>query len=171
MRITSKTAAPVLRSGGVVSLALAASAFVIFLNTDKLVERSLSNALATEGWSTIATKRPQQVPVAGSEDFWLSQSGSAAKFGAPLELVSGKAPIGIGETVKLTVAGKERTFEVAEVVSIPSNVTHLEVGTGTRLVLISLRDKDRPSAPFIRLVTETAAGPLTGYDPTSQRAL
>jgi hypothetical protein len=171
MRKTSKTAALALHWGGVVSLALAASALVIFLNTDKLVERSLNHALATEGRSTIAAKHPQQIPVAGSEDFWLSQSSSAAKFGAPLELVSGKAPIGIGDTVKLTVAGKERTFEVAEVVSIPSNVTHLEAGAGSRLVLISLRDKEKPSAPFIRLVTEATAGPLTGYDPSSQRAL
>ena len=171
MRMTSKPAAHVLSSGVFLTVALAASAFVTFLNTDRLVERSLSAALVTDGLNLPLAQRRAQIPVSGTEDFWLKQPGPATQLEAPLELVAGAAPIGLGQTVILTIAGHERSFEVAEVVAVPSNVTHLEVGPGTRLVLISLRDKEKPSAPLLRLVTEAVSGSLSGYDPANQHAL
>lgn len=171
MRNASKAVTSTMCSAIVLTLALTVSACLALLNTDKLVERSLTAALKSDGQTPGTPRQAGTLPVAGSEDFWLREAHGQGAPDTAIQLVSGSAPVVVGQTIKLSLDGKDRNFEVTEVIELASDTTRIETGTGSRLLLVTCRDKDLPGAALVRIITERSPEQIERPDRLVQRAL
>ncbi len=59
------------------------------------------------------------MPVAGSEDFWLSAANIPAIGPREVSLASWTAPVKLGASVTLTIAGEQRALEVIDIAEMP----------------------------------------------------
>ena len=143
------------------TLALVSAGAVALTNTDSLVERGFATALKRPTSVAVQQTAQVSVPVAGSEEFWLSPA-SAAATAVPREisLASWTAPVKLGGTVTLTISGEVRVLEVLDIAEMPAGVTRVDTTSpASRLVVVSLREAGKPGAAPIRFVVE--AGPNT----------
>lgn len=142
------------------SLALSATGAVALANTDALVERGFAIALQTPS-ATAAHSRPASVtaPVAGSEEFWLS-AVNAANSGTPgaVSLAAWTAPVKLGASLTLTIAGQEHALEVIAIAELPASVTHVDTSAPAGgLVMVSCREPGKPDGAVLRFLVEPGA--------------
>ena len=168
MPSTPIMANPAQRSGVTLAALLAALSVIVFTNTDHLVESGFAAALKIERPAGMAIAA---APISGTEDFWLRQAAQKADSGIPIELVSGSAPIARGDGLKITIGGRDRSFEVVEIVALPDGMTHIETGAGKRMVMVTCRDKAIPDAAPLRLIGEVSASQVPALTAEQQRAL
>ncbi|MGL4397557.1 MAG: hypothetical protein ACRCS9_13535 [Hyphomicrobium sp.] len=147
MRI-SLMRAPTARSVfGCAALSLVAAAGLLTASSEALLRSSFSHALNTTT-AVAAHKAAKSVPVAGTEDYWLS--AMRQQPGAPLT----KA-VAIGDRITLTLAGIDRNFEVASVANYDPGVTEIDTrAAASRFVVITARDSGDADARPIRFIME-----------------
>lgn len=150
----TRTAMAALSFSVIGALAVAAT------STEALVERAFSVAIADS--ATVASvQRNSTPPIAGTEDYWLSQQAAPAAAPGALELTLAAwspDPIRVGSVVKLTINGKTQNLEVVELgyAGLPVSPVANRL-TDTRLVLVTLREKGIADAPLVRFLVEDAA--------------
>ncbi len=143
------------------ALAVLGSGTFLATSSETLLRTSFSTALGT---SVAAPQRvAKTVPLAGSEEYWLS--AMRAGSGAPVT----KA-VAIGDRISMRLGGEERTLEVASVAEFTPKFTEIDTTPGpSRFVLVTAKDmaKDKdmakgtgntPARP-IRFVMEIEAAP------------
>jgi hypothetical protein len=138
----------------VAGLALSASALP---GTETIIERGFAKALEAPSATAGPAPRPAPVQVAGTEDFWLSAAAArhAPDLGSAVNLSILPASVTIGTTVDIAIDGQRRSFQVADISSLPAGVTR--VGTSTpepRLVVVALREAGKPNGALLRFVVE-----------------
>lgn len=149
---------------GLAAAALAASAVA---RTDSLVERGFAEALQSPGATEAGKGRSRSVPIAGSEDFWLSQSASAhgVPTGGEVSLALWPSKVRLGTPVDISLGGRSVSFEVVEIVSLPAGITRVSTAeSGHDLVMVSLREAGKPDGAALRFIVEadqTGAGEVT----------
>lgn len=154
------------------ALSVTAAAAMAFANTGTLVERSFESALMQQRAPASLSERtansgPQ---VAGTEDFWLSPAGLAINA-APREvsLAMWAAPVKLGTTLTLTVAGEPLVLEVIDITDLSPSVTRVDTSSApANLVVVTLREAGKPEGPLLRLVTGAGHTP---HPVTAQRSL
>ena len=143
------------------TLALASAGAVALANTDSLVESGFVTALATPNLAGGKQAANVSVPIAGSEDFWLSSAGSPATASREVSLTSWTAPVKLGTSVTLTIAGEPHLLEVVDIADLPAGVTRVDTSSASsRMVVVSLRDAGKPEGAIIRFIVEAGAGTM-----------
>ena len=116
-------------------------------SSETMLRTSFSAAL--QGSVPAAAQRmAKTVPLAGSEDFWLSairQDG-----GAPVTKT-----VALGDRISLTLGGEQRDLEVAAVSEFQPKLTEIDTNSApSRFVLVTAKDARNASATSIRFVME-----------------
>jgi hypothetical protein len=136
---------------------------VLTTNSEALLRSSFSSALGIQ--ASTPQRLAKSVPLAGSEDFWLSAVRSEG--GLPVTKT-----VAIGDTITITLAGTERKLEVASVSEVTPNITEIDTTTGSsRFVLVTAKDQFNAGARAIRFVMEIEAAPAGLVTQQAERAL
>lgn len=135
------------------------------LNSEALLRSSFSTALSSTSETKVASHSPKTVPMAGSEEFWLSalnKDGTAAI----------SKTVAIGDRITMTLGGIDRQMDVASVSNFEPQITTIDTASNsTHLVLITARDsRDSASRP-IRFVMEIDNGDASLVAAKPARAL
>jgi hypothetical protein len=140
---------------GLTALALTPA---LFVNSEVVLRSSFGAAFVAASDVPVSTPRSaKSVPLAGSEDFWLSAMRQDGQ--APLHKT-----VAIGDSISMTLSGVERALVVAEVSEFEPKITTIDTAsTTTRFVLVTARDSRDTAARPIRFVMEieSAAAPVT----------
>jgi hypothetical protein len=151
-------------------LALLAWVAISSANTDALVEGGFRTALALPGAQP--SKVDTDAPIAGTEDFWLSQrAGSQTE--TEITLASWSQPVKLGAQVVLSINGQSRAFEIVDISDLPVDVTRVEgqrEGAG-RAVVVALRDATDPRRPLLRFIVEAGESGTEAQRPHPARSL
>lgn len=133
--------------GGLSASALLASGVIFASNSETVVRDSF--AIALSGAPAAApTHVAKSVPVAGTEEYWLTSMGRDG--GLPVT----KA-LSIGDHIGLTVRGEERHLEVSSVSEFAPPVTEIDTrAQASRLVLVTARDTSGKDTRPVRFVME-----------------
>ena len=135
------------------------------LNSEALLRSSFSAALSSTPDTKVAIHSPKTVPMAGSEEFWLSalnKDGSAAL----------SKTVAIGDRITMTLGGVDRQMDVASVSTFEPKITTIDTASNsTHLVLVTARDsRDNGSRP-VRFVMEIDNGDASLMAAKPARAL
>ena len=159
-RILGLSLSSVLMSGGAV-MALA-SATLFATSSENLLRTSFGNALNLTAETQAHVAAAKTVPLAGSEEFWLSAMRPTMKNGGPAPLAT---TVVVGDRITMTLGGVERQLEVANVAEIEPKITAVDTASdATRFVLITARDTRDAAARPIRFAVEIQpdAAPVAG---------
>ena len=141
----------------------AVCASVLTTNSETLLRSSFSTALGTE--ATPPQRLAKVVPLAGTEDYWLS--AMRADGGTPVTKT-----VSVGDTITMSLGGTERKLEVAAVSEVMPNITEIDTTTGpSRFVLVTAKDQHNADARAIRFVMEIQAAPAGLVAQQAERAL
>lgn len=143
--------------------ALFASGIIFASNSETVVRNGFSIAL--NGVPAVApTRVAKSVPVAGTEEYWLTSMGRDG--GLPVT----KA-VAIGDQIGLTVRGEQRQLKVCSVSEFAPEVTEIDTRTApSRLVLVTARDTTDKDARPVRFVMEVDQS-VTGIAAQAARTL
>lgn len=127
---------------------LAAAAAVLTQSSETLLRSSFARALAPAAGDQQPAVHAS-APIAGTEEFWLSA------MGRDTIKTSGKpSGVSLGDSIKLTLDGKERSYRVTSVSDI-SPVTHIDTRARVeRVLLITAKDTADALARPIRFVID-----------------
>lgn len=127
---------------------LAAAAAVLTQSSETLLRSSFARALAPEAGKQQPAVQAS-VPIAGTEEFWLSAMDRDPGT------KSGKMQgVSLGDSITLTLDGKERSYRVTSVSDI-SPVTHIDTRARVeRVLLITAKDTADALARPIRFVID-----------------
>ncbi len=135
--------------GGLSTAALFASGAIFTSNSEAVLRDSFSIALSGAP-SGSAVRVAKSVPIAGTEEYWLTSMGSDG--GLPVSKV-----VAIGDHIGLSVRGQDRNLEVASVSEFTPEITEIDTRTrSARLVLVTARDTADKDARPVRFVMEVA---------------
>lgn len=127
-------------------VAAAAAVFGPVPSSEALLQSSFTIALA--GSKSNIDGSAKRAPVAGSEEFWLSQM--QPEPGAPLA----KA-VAAGDKIAMTLGGLSRTLEVASVAEFAPNITMTDFsGKPGKFLMVTAKDVGEPNALPVRFVIE-----------------
>ena len=163
-RILGLSLSSILMSGGAV-MALAAAA-LFGASSENLLRSSFGSALHTAAIDIQSRGLgPKTVPMAGSEEFWLS----ALQHDGPAPLTK---TVAVGDRITMTLGGIERHFEIANVAEFEPKFTAVNTTPdATRFVLITARDTRDATARPVRFAVEIQPGALPGNGMKTARAL
>lgn len=129
---------------------LAAAAAVLTQSSETLLRSSFARALAPEA-SKQQPAAQASVPIAGTEEFWLSAMDRDPGTGTKSGRMQG---VSLGDSITLTLDGKERSYRVTSVSDI-SPVTHIDTRARVeRVLLITAKDTADALARPIRFVID-----------------
>ena len=155
-RILGLSLSSVLMSGGAI-MALAGTA-LFAASSENLLRSSFGSALHAAADTQSRVSAPKSVPMAGSEEFWLS----AMRHDGPAPLTK---TVAVGDRITMTLSGVERQLEVANVAEFEPKITAVNTTPdATRFVLITARDTRDATARPIRFAVEIQpdAAPVAG---------
>lgn len=142
--------------GGLAITALCATGFAAATNSEAVVREAFSAALSANQAprSTVA----KSVPVAGTEEYWLS--AMRPEGGLPLTKT-----VSVGDRMALSFGGKNIQLEVADVSEFAPKITEIDTRSAqTHYVLVTARDTGDSNAQPVRFVMEVeraSAGSVT----------
>lgn len=152
------------------SVGCALGVATLSLNSEALLRSSFSSALSSAPGAKVASHSPKTVPMAGSEEFWLSaiNKDDLKKDGT----IALSKTVAIGDRITMTLGGIDRQMDVASVANFEPHITTIDTASNsTRLVLITARDsRDSASRP-IRFVMEIDNGDASLVAAKPARAL
>lgn len=140
-------------------------AATLSINSEALLRSSFSSALTSLPEMHVASRATKSVPMAGSEEFWLSALNKDGNF--PLSKT-----VSIGDRITMTLGGIDRQMDVAAVTNFEPQITTIDTASSlTRLVLVTARDtRDSASRP-VRFVMEIDNGDASLVAAKPARAL
>lgn len=143
-------------TAGAVLTVLVAGAAVLTQSSETLLRSSFERALTPPSVTTTTTTAQVQreLPVSGSEEFWLTAMGR--------EPAASKG-ISLGDRITLTLDGKERNYRVTSVSDIAPATTHIDTrARADRLVLVTAKDTADALSRPVRFVLELPAAEAGG---------
>ena len=155
------------------TLAVATAGAVAVANTDNLVESGFVSALERPDAGSVQHTARVSVPVAASEDVWLSPAGSpGAPSSGEVSLASWHAPVKLGADVTLSIGGEQRVLQVFDIAELQAGTTRVDTSSaGSRLVMVSLRDAGKPHGAVVRFIVEGASPSMLQIAVAPPRAL
>lgn len=154
-RMSGLTLKAILSFGAAAGLLGAAMAF--FTTSETLLRSSFVSAIAAGDEAQTSVRAAKSVPLAGSEDFWLSAMRQDGR--GPLTQT-----VAIGDQITMTLGGVQRQLDVTAVSEFEPKITTIDTtSTTARFVLVTAKDGRDTGARPIRFVMEieTAAAPVT----------
>ncbi len=112
-------------------------------SSEAMLKSSFSAAIASD--PTVA-RVGKQLPVAGSEDFWLSAASADVAPGL-------SKAVSIGDSIDMTVGGTSKKLKVEAVSEVAPATTEIDTATDPQqLILVTARDAKDASAKPIRFI-------------------
>lgn len=146
--------------GGLSASALFASGIIFTSNSETVLRDSFSIALSGAP-SAKPVRVAKSVPVAGTEEYWLTAMGRDGSLPATKALA-------IGDHIGLSVRGQERDLEVSSVSDFAPAITEIDTrAKPVRFLLVTARDIADKDARPVRFVMEIEQ---TGPDVAAQTA-
>lgn len=137
-----------------VALTAFCGAIVVAGNSESLLRSSFDQAIRKSAGNPVT--QVSRIPVAGSEDFWLTALTSDG--GQPVS-----KSVTIGDRISMTLGGVEKSLEVASVTEFDPKTTEIDTrARSVRLVLVTARDTNDSRARPIRFVMELETAPEQG---------
>lgn len=136
---------------GVTGLALAGLAGIAAAggagtSSEALLRSSFSAAIDRS--APVLERAAASLPVAGSEDFWLSAMRADTAHNV-------SKAVAIGDQISMTLDGEDRRYTVQSVSEVAPEVTTIDTApAAARYVLVTARDSKDPQAKAVRLVLE-----------------
>jgi hypothetical protein len=162
-RMSGMSMKAILGFGAVAGVIGAATAS--FTTSEALLRSSFVSAIAAGEEAPAPIRTAKSVPLAGSEDFWLSAMRQDGR--GPLAQT-----VAIGDQITMTLGGVQRQLDVTAVSEFEPKITTINTASTTaRFVLVTAKDGRDTAARPIRFVMEieSAAAPVTAT--TTARAL
>jgi hypothetical protein len=136
-----------LTMSGLAASTLFASGIIFTSNSESVLRDSFSTALNGAPVSS-AERVAKLVPVAGTEEYWLTSMG-----------LHGSLPVtkavSIGDRIGLSVRGENRELEVSSVSEFAPAITAIDTRTHqARFILVTARDTGNKDARPVRFVME-----------------
>lgn len=129
---------------------LVASAGLLTQSSETLLRRSFDRALAPTVAASSVAELKGQMPISGSEDFWLSAMERDARVRS----------VSLGDKITVTLNGRERSYRVTSVSDIlPSATESASRKASDRLLLVTAKDTADALSRPIRFVID-----LSGHD-------
>ncbi|MEQ1651349.1 MAG: hypothetical protein ABL897_02565 [Hyphomicrobium sp.] len=152
---------------GLAASALFAAGAAMTTSSEAVLRDSFSVALNTAqaDRSSVMQKLARSVPVAGTEDYWLS----AIRPEGSLPVTK---TVAVGDRMALSFAGKNIQLEVADVSEFAPKVTEIDTRSAqTRFVLVTARDVGNAHALPVRFVMEVEHAPTPAVTAEAARTL
>jgi hypothetical protein len=154
-RMSGMSLKAILGFGAVAGLIGSATAF--FTTSETLLRSSFVSAIAAGDEAPNPVRTAKSVPLAGSEDFWLSAMRQDGR--GPLA-----QSVAIGDQITMTLGGVQRQLDVTAVSEFEPKITTIDTASAmARFVLVTAKDGRDTAARPIRFVMEigSAAVPVT----------
>lgn len=132
---------------------LALTAMSLMASSENVLRSGFATALTQPGFQ-IDRHIASAAPISGSEEFWLTAMRRDESGSVPVSKT-----IAIGDQLSMTLAGRQRTFEVSTVKDFAPKMTEINTSAGpTHFVLVTARDSSDRTARPVRFIMELDQG-------------